>query len=157
QRQFACDCVDFRINGLGTCKHVEAVLWHLEGRFNRLFKAAAQNGAGRLDVVPDPVAGSIRLHQHGAEVPRPLKQWFDVEGHLRQGPPEESLEALRQLGEKELPDLRLSQELAGWLEARRRVEERTQLRRQYELRVQSGEWPAQETKVPLFPYQREGM
>lgn len=26
QRQFACDCVDFRINGLGTCKHVEAVL-----------------------------------------------------------------------------------------------------------------------------------
>src|SRR5688572_2149546 len=25
-RQFACDCVDFRINGLGTCKHVEAVL-----------------------------------------------------------------------------------------------------------------------------------
>jgi hypothetical protein len=26
QRHFACDCVDFRINGLGTCKHVEAVL-----------------------------------------------------------------------------------------------------------------------------------
>ena len=23
--------------------------------------------------------------------------------------------------------------------------------------MQSGEWPAQETKVPLFPYQREGM
>src|SRR5258707_5934089 len=29
QRQFACECVDFRINGLGTCKHVEAVLLHL--------------------------------------------------------------------------------------------------------------------------------
>src|SRR5215471_15874455 len=40
QRQFACDCVDFRINGLGTCKHVEAVLWHLEGRFKRLFRTA---------------------------------------------------------------------------------------------------------------------
>jgi hypothetical protein len=25
------------------------------------------------------------------------------------------------------------------------------------MRVQRGEWPAQETKVPLFPYQREGM
>ena len=23
--------------------------------------------------------------------------------------------------------------------------------------MQSGEWPAHETKVPLFPYQREGM
>ena len=40
---------------------------------------------------------------------------------------------------------------------RRRAEERKQLRRDYELKVQSGEWPAHETKVPLFPYQREGM
>src|SRR3974390_998601 len=47
QRQFACDCVDFRINGLGTCKHVEAVLWHLEGRSKRLFRAAASNGTVR--------------------------------------------------------------------------------------------------------------
>jgi hypothetical protein len=31
------------------------------------------------------------------------------------------------------------------------------LRRNYELKVQSGEWPLQETTVPLFPYQREGM
>src|SRR5207247_6311110 len=30
QRQFACECVDFRINGLGTCKHVEAVLLQLQ-------------------------------------------------------------------------------------------------------------------------------
>src|SRR5258705_1443074 len=32
-RQFACDCVDFQINGLGTCKHVEAILLHLDARF----------------------------------------------------------------------------------------------------------------------------
>ena len=44
-RQFACDCVDFRINGLGTCKHVEAVLLHLEARFRRLFKAAQEHGS----------------------------------------------------------------------------------------------------------------
>ena len=24
RRQFSCECVDFRVNGLGTCKHVEA-------------------------------------------------------------------------------------------------------------------------------------
>ena len=33
RRQFACDCVDFRINGLGTCKHVEVVLLQLQARF----------------------------------------------------------------------------------------------------------------------------
>ena len=53
--------------------------------------------------------------------------------------------------------MRLSQELAPWLEGRRHATERKQLRRDYELKVQSGEWPAHETKVPLFPYQREGM
>src|SRR6266853_1528539 len=51
-RHFACECVDFRINGLGTCKHIEAVLMHLQARFKRLFQAAARNGSGRLDVVP---------------------------------------------------------------------------------------------------------
>src|SRR5207253_3632018 len=35
--------------------------------------------------------------------------------------------------------------------------ERRELRREYEQKVQSGEWPVQETKMPLFPYQRDGM
>src|SRR5919109_1547614 len=51
ERQFACDCVDFRINGLGTCKHVEAVLLQLERRFKRLFKSAAEKGSDRIDLV----------------------------------------------------------------------------------------------------------
>src|SRR5262245_17230090 len=38
ERHFSCTCVDFRINGLGTCKHVEAVLLQLERRFRGLFK-----------------------------------------------------------------------------------------------------------------------
>src|SRR2546427_7849170 len=45
QHQFACDCVDFRINGLGTCKHIEAVLLHLGARFRRVFKGALQEGS----------------------------------------------------------------------------------------------------------------
>src|SRR6266550_9322335 len=53
-RQFACDCVDFRINGLGTCKHVEAVLLYLEARFPRPFRTARQNGSPRIEVVVDP-------------------------------------------------------------------------------------------------------
>src|SRR6266481_8731571 len=59
QPHFACDCVDFRINGLGTCKHVEAVLLHLEARFRRLFKAAQQNGSNRIEVVVDSNADTL--------------------------------------------------------------------------------------------------
>jgi len=157
QRQFGCDCVDFRINGLGTCKHVEAVLLHLEARFKRLFRAAEKDGTPRLDVVPEPGSDSIRLLGGDGALPRALKQWFDAEGALRNGPPEQAIEALKQLAPADAPGLRLSQELGPWLEGRRRATERKQLRRDYELRVQRGEWPAHETKVPLFPYQRDGM
>jgi superfamily II DNA or RNA helicase len=157
ERQFACECVDFHINGLGTCKHVEAVLLHLDARFKRLFQAAAKGGSPRLDVVLDSAGGSLRLLGGGGRMAAALRKWFDDEGILRRGEPEEAVEALKHLAATEIPELRLSQELGPWLEARRRAGERKRLRREYELKVQSGEWPAHETKVPLFPYQREGM
>ena len=40
RRQFACGCVDFRVNGLGTCKHVEAVLDALEKTDPTAYQAA---------------------------------------------------------------------------------------------------------------------
>jgi hypothetical protein len=157
QRQFACDCVDFRINGLGTCKHVEAVLLHLEGRYRRLFTGAQKSGPTRLEVVIDPVADTLRLVNGGDKPPRAVAKWFDAKGRLANGSPETALDALEQLREGGYPQIRISQEAAPWLENRRRVSERKQLRHEYELKVQSGEWPAHETSVPLFPYQREGM
>src|SRR6058998_2781072 len=72
QRQFACDCVDFRINGLSTCKHVEAVLLHLEARFRRLFASARQNGSTRIEVVVDPAADTLRVSNGHGEMPRAL-------------------------------------------------------------------------------------
>jgi hypothetical protein len=156
-RQFACQCVDFRINGLGTCKHVEGVLLHLQVRFKRLFAAAVARGSNRVDVLPESVGDSVRVATGGRVVPRALRAWFDEEGKLRNGHVDETIDALRQLEQSKFPELRLSQELEPWLEGRRQVIERRQLRREYELKVQSGEWPAHETKSPLFPYQREGM
>ena len=158
QRQFACDCVDFRINGLGTCKHVEAVLLQLEARFKRLFRAAEQDGTPRLDVVPDPANDSIRLLNGDGAMPRGLEGLVRRGRRSPQGPARGGHRGAQAAGRRaRRPGLRLSQELGPWLEGRRRAEERKQLRRDYELKVQSGEWPAHETKVPLFPYQREGM
>lgn len=156
-RQFSCDCVDFRVNGLGTCKHVEAVLLHLQGRFKQLFETASRKGSTRFEVQFDNERDSLRItNGHGA-VPRALQEWFEPDGTLTGNTEEEAaVEALRQLATR-IPRLRLSQELVPWLEARRQSEERKTLRREYELKVQKGEWPAHETKAPLFPYQREGM
>ncbi len=156
-RQFACDCVDFRINGLGTCKHVEAVLLQLERRFKRLFQAAAQRGSDRVDLVPEAALGTLRLVSGNARLPKAIREWFDTTGALKGGSPEEAVAMVERLRLADFPELRISQEVAPWLENRRRARERKELRHDYELRVQSGEWPAHETKEPLFPYQREGM
>ena len=156
-RQFACTCQDFRKNGLGTCKHVEAVLLHLEARFKRLFAQTVTTGSPRVDVVPDDAADTLRIERGLERLPGVVRKWFAADGLLTGAPVEEAVVVLEKLRAGDRPELRLSQEIVPWLEARRNRTERKELRRDYELKVHSGEWPAQETRVPLFPYQREGM
>jgi hypothetical protein len=154
ERQFSCTCVDFRINGLGTCKHVEAVLLQLERRFREPFKEAARDGSNRIEVVPDLEADTLRVaHPHGqmGKMRGSLLKWFREDGALRNGSPEAALTALEELKAGEFPEIRVSQEVKPWLENRQHALERKQLRHEFELKVQSGEWPPQETKVPLFP------
>ena len=154
-RHFACTCTDFRINGLGTCKHVEAVLQHLARREKPAFKLAHSTGSRRIDIVPDPAADTLRVERNLDRLPARLRALFDAAGQLHPDiTPEQALAALQR---QPVPDLRLSQEIAPWLEARSRATERRLLRRDYETGVASGRHPEHVTKYPLFPYQREGM
>jgi superfamily II DNA or RNA helicase len=154
QRRFSCNCVDFRINALGTCKHVEATLLYLEARHRRLFHQAQSNGAGRVDIVPDLMADALRIEGLDGKLPAALQPAVGKDGLVRIDDPEEALSILQGAG---VPSLRVSQDVAPWLAARRRAEERRLAFKEYERKVQSGEWPAHETLVPLYPYQREGM
>ena len=153
-RQFSCECVDFRSSNLGTCKHVEAVLLHLNARKKRDLKEAEINGPQRADIVPDPSRNTLRMTGRMSAMPRGLRLLFDEEGFLTNGSPED---ALAQLRKADAQRVRISQEVEPWMEATRRIEQRKALRHEYEQKVQRGEWPPQETLVPLFPYQREGM
>ncbi len=105
ERQFACSCVDFRINGLGTCKHVEAVLLHLEARYKKPFQTARENGGERIDIVPDAAAGTLRAMGDRKELPKPLRDLFDAGGLLRDGAAEEAIERFRNLAR---PTLRIA-------------------------------------------------
>ena len=154
-RQFDCECVDFRVNGLGTCKHVEAVLDALERTRPLDFAAARAAGSPRIDLVPDRAAQTLRVERGLDRLPRSLRRLFDGDGRLSGGYlPEMALEMWKGAAQ---PELRVSREVGAWLDCRRQEAEAVALRRTYEHNVQSGAWPAQETLAPLFPYQREGM
>ena len=154
-RQFSCECVDFRVNGLGTCKHVEAVLDYLERERPMDYAAARAEGSPRIDLVPDRPGQTLQVQRGLERLPRTLRRLFDRDGRLAAGYlPEMALELWKTAPQ---PELRVSQEVGMWLECRRREAEALALRRTYEHNVQAGVWPAQETLLPLFPYQREGM
>ena len=154
-RKFGCECVDFRVNGLGTCKHVEAVLDHLERKHSLELAAARTTGSPRIDLVPDREAQTLRVERGLEKMPRALRRLFDGDGRLSAGYlPEMALEIWKN---SPTPEMRVAQEVGRWLDCRRQEAEAVALRRTYQHNVQSGLWPAQETLVPLFPYQREGM
>lgn len=155
QRHFSCTCVDFRINGLGTCKHVEAVLQHLEAKHPVAFATGTAQGSPRIELVPDPGAQTLRVESGLDRLPPRLRTAFDPQGHLRD--PAAAARLVADLALNPIPGLRLSQDIAPWLDSRRRASERLRLRRDYEQKVQGGLHPLSETTVPLFPYQREGM
>ena len=50
ERLNSCGCADHRVNGLGTCKHIEGVLAALRRRGKRAFAAAARQGSQRVEL-----------------------------------------------------------------------------------------------------------
>ena len=154
-RRYSCTCTDFRINGLGTCKHVEAILLQLARRHRVEFKAALRGSSTRVDIVPDPAADRLRVSGSAAKLPRGLRTRFDRDGLQPEGlDPAELLEAIEASRSRWL---RVSQDVAPWLEARARERDRILSRREYEAGVANGSHPEHVTRSPLFPYQREGM
>ena len=122
RRQFSCDCVDYRVNGLGTCKHVEAVLDQLENGLPTEYAATLTTPSLRIDLVPDRTAQTLRLERGLDRLPRALRRIFDQDGRLATGYlPEMALEMWKTVP---LPELRVSQEVAWWLECRRRENRR---------------------------------
>src|SRR5712692_5934163 len=59
----SCGCIDHRVNGLGTCKHIEGVLAALRQGGPKAFRAAAAGGNTRIEVFVD---------RRGAATPRLL-------------------------------------------------------------------------------------
>jgi superfamily II DNA or RNA helicase len=158
-RMFSCTCADFRKNGLGTCKHVEAVLIQAARKAGKAgWEKAMTAGSSRIEVMVDPQYG-LKVWRRLESLPKAVRGMFDVHDGtlLSRVPPEEALAALERLRGADFPHLRISQEVAVWLEARTAAAERLRLRHEYEQKVHRGEWPPHETLVPLFPYQREGM
>ncbi len=162
----SCDCPDHRVNGLGTCKHIEATLLRLQQRRKRLFQKAAGTGNPDIEIFLDRRSNQARIlwpktSRQRSRIRSLLTPFFDEEGNLT-GNPLDKLPALERAIAASPANIRrrirLSNELQPWLEIQDRRAEQIRARQHFEATVASGKENLDAVvKMPLYAYQQEGM
>lgn len=165
QRHNLCDCPDHQVNGLGTCKHIEAVLQKLRKGRVRKFLNAIQTGSTRVEIYLDRIKDQIRIAwPQSASAPPALQKllgpFFSSDGSLL-AEPLTAIPALR----RELTaangslqqQVRLSRHIEPWLKERRYRHERQQARTAFLSDVEQGKRSMDIVNVPLYEYQQQGM
>lgn len=159
-RENSCSCPDWRVNGLGTCKHIEGVLDRLRRKGKRAFEAASRWGNPRVEIFP-AIDGSPRVFVHlpagHADVGAALKEFCSPEGEWLKDP----LQAADGLKAALAPfsgfTIRESRELAPRLEEERRRRGRLAARQQFLADVAAGSATLEVVRGKLLPYQVEGV
>jgi hypothetical protein len=165
----SCGCADQRVNGLGTCKHIEGVLAALRRRGKRAFAAAARAGSGRVElfvprdgeVTPRLVWPAGLAAATAAEPVRVLLAGFlDAEGALRDAAPgtvEAVVAAIAAAEPATQACVRVSRSVAPWIAESRRRAVRAEARDRFVADVEAGRETFDLLRHTLLPYQREGM
>jgi superfamily II DNA or RNA helicase len=159
-RANSCSCVDHRINGLGTCKHVEGVLAALRRGRARAFKQAAARGSPRVEVYlrreGEPVPAVTWPADADTAAARAwLAPFLATDGRLSTDPA--VIEALLAAAPSVPPIVRISRHFGPWLERQRRVASRGAARDAFLAEVAAGSATWDIVKHPLLPYQQDGV
>lgn len=158
-RTNSCGCIDHRINGLGTCKHVEGVLFALKKKLSaRAIAAEAAKGSSRVEIFlrrdGQPISSL------GGPAPGPTARAFLKAFLAKDGTLKSDLKSIAQLL-KAAPDapngIRISRHFGPWIERERRLAAREKAKEKFLSRVRSGHTSFDVVKLPLLPYQRDGV
>ncbi len=157
----SCTCKDFGVNRLGTCKHIEAVLI-------KLGKSMRGNPAPRnfrVELYLDRRDMNVKVNfpdrmRRNTRTRSVVACFLDEAGNLR-GDPLQSMAALNDRLASETAHvrrrLRTSPHLLTWLAQRQRAADQRAARRRFEHDLKRGNASLDLVKLPLFPYQQEGM
>jgi SNF2-related domain/Helicase conserved C-terminal domain len=164
----SCGCIDWRVNGLGTCKHIEGTIESMARGRAKSFRGAKETGSSRVEVFLDrrasPPAPAVMWPAESAgrnfKPARDwLARWLTADGTLTRDPGQ--IESLIAAFEKAPPRvagmMRVSRHFTAWIERARRERQRSEARAAFEADVAAGRETLDIVKHPLLPYQREGV
>jgi superfamily II DNA or RNA helicase len=160
ERDNSCGCPDYEVNGLGTCKHIEAVLPRVSSsRKTRVSPRRIEVFLRRSGEQPEVRAQ--RLESTGGPAAHALiARYFTDQGALRGNPLTRLPDLARALAAappRVRAGIRLSRHLLPWIEQERRKAARQTARERFLADVQAGRATLDVVQVPLYPYQHEGM
>jgi len=162
----SCGCIDHRVNGLGTCKHIEGVLAALHRRSAKEFREASRKASGRIEIFLD------RRDIPKLTVTRPADQaatqmpWTWLQPYLFRGDGmvdaepervEALIQAWRSAPAKIRRLIRVSRHLGLWLDRIKRERARVEKRATFLSDVEARRTSLDFLRLKLLPYQREGM
>ena len=152
-RTNSCGCADHRVNGLGTCKHIEGVLFALRKKLGaRAFAAAAARGSPRVEAFlgrdgePAPSLGGSTPSEEARAF---LHPFLDDNGRLGSGP--ETVARLLEAAPGAPADVRVSRHFCPWVERRRRLTARETAREKFLAAVGAGRASFDVVKLTLLP------
>jgi len=160
----SCTCPDFMVNGLGTCKHIEATLAHLRRRGVAAFSAAAQQGSPRVEIFVAPGAArriAVAWPVSCAAPVRALVSPYFSHDNVLLADPATAVPALQRAlavaPARVCGSVRIASAVAAVADYLRRRDERCSARASFLRDVQDGKRTVNLLKLPLYAYQKEGM
>jgi len=164
----SCGCIDQRVNRLGTCKHIEGVLAALRRQDGAAFDEAAAAGNARVEIFLDRREATRPTllwpaARGGARSGRTMRDWLrpflKPAGEIVADPARVAalVAALPSAPAQVRRSLRISRHFGPWLEREERQRSRVKARAKFVGEVERGKASFDLVKLPLLPYQREGM
>jgi superfamily II DNA or RNA helicase len=162
----SCGCADHRVNGLGTCKHIEGVLAQLRRRGAGAFAEALRQGGRRIELflprAGDKVPRLLWPKDRGAVAAAAalIEPFLAAGGTLRDPSPgavEALMRALSRAGAAARSGIRVSRHLEPWIEQAQRRAARLEARERFLADVAAGRETLELLRHPLLPYQHAGM
>jgi hypothetical protein len=161
----SCNCPDHHINGLGTCKHIEATLHRLRYRRKRAYQKAAGRGSPYIEIFLDRRDHLVRIrwpaNSQRRSMARDLLNAFFNDEDALVADPLDTLPAMERAINASPSHvrrrIRVSKQLNTWLETLDRRAQQLRSRQHFEAEVTAGNASLDLVKHHLYPYQQEGM
>ncbi|MFO1257723.1 MAG: DEAD/DEAH box helicase [Gammaproteobacteria bacterium] len=158
----SCDCFDYRHNRLGTCKHIEHVLFYLNKSKKKLFKKAQIEGSPKTEIFLEHRSNRMGIRwsrRPPAILHRLISPYFSSDNfssHELTSAWSKLKSVLNESNYVFKRALRVSEHIEYFVEYQNQISQKKVFKESFLKKIQAGKKSIHLLKHPLYSYQQEG-